>query len=165
MEGCPSLVATSAPSKDRWGLEEFMDTVMTSDPEATVKVTRYRGVFVAFSARDPRVVVQKFLAFTHAFLARVYPVMACSDASGLERLLGEAVKALRGPVKLEVKLRDPLSRVMSEDDVRSAARKAGIVISKSAQLVLVLESLEDKLLLSYGRPAACGPSCKVIIPP
>ncbi|MGC9072405.1 MAG: hypothetical protein ACP5HK_06940 [Acidilobus sp.] len=164
MEGCPSLVATSLPGKDRWALEEFMDTVMSADPHVTVRETRYRGVFVAFSMREPGLLASKFLAFTHAFIARVYPVLMCAEPSGLNDLVRAAASALRGPVRLEVRIREPLSRMLSDDSVSQAAREAGLQISKSSRFLLVIESIEDHLLSSYGKQALCGPRCRVVLP-
>ena len=164
MTGCPQLVGTSLPGRDSWALEEFMDTVISADPRARVELTRYRGVFVAYLARDPAEVAAKFLAYTHAFLARVYPVLLCAPKERLSDLLSGIASLVReGQAKLEVRLREPISRSVSEDDVKRLITSAGVRPGRSGSH-LIIESLYDYFVASYGTAHACGPKCRVIVP-
>jgi hypothetical protein len=162
---CPSLVGTSLPGRDSWALEEFMDTVITADPEAEVRSTEYRGVFVAYSLREPIALATRFLSFTHAFLARVYPVMLCGGPQELDSLVSALLSHVRvSEARLEVKLREPLSRQLTESRVVSSIAAGGLRPSKRSELVVLVETLWDLVLLSYGRLASCGPRCRLLLP-
>ena len=159
---CPSLLVTSLPGRDSWAFEEIGDTVIAADPLARVEATRYRGVFVVFSSRDPYEISSKFVLYTHAFVAWVLPVLGCFR--DLESLARSAPRPPR-PASLEVRLRDPLKRQLSEGAVVRALAGAGVELSKGSELVIFVESLDDLLLLSYGRKVPCGPSCFALVRP
>ncbi len=164
MTACPSVVATSLPGRDSWALEEFMDTVTSADPGAIIRTTEYRGVFVAISSKDPVSIAARFLSYTHAFLARVYPVMFCDDAGRLGELVDSLARALSGRrVKLEIRLREPVSTRLREEDVRSLLLSKGLETGRT-EIVVIFESLQDKLLGAYGTQHRCGPRCRVFLP-
>ncbi len=164
MRACPAIVGTSLPERDSWALEEFMDTVISADPEARVDVTPYRGVLVAYLTRDPVGVATRFLSYTHAFLARVYPVLLCTPRDRLSELVDRLASIVgKVEVKIEVRLRQPVSRSLSEDEVRRLLISTGMRPGKSG-LVVVIESLYDHFVASYGTAHACGPRCRVVLP-
>ena len=159
---CPSLLVTSLPGRDSWAFEEASDTVLSADPRARVEATRYRGVFAVYSSKDPYYISSRFALYIHAFVAWVLPVLGCF------RDLGELARSAPRPpepVSLEVRLREPLKRRVGEGAVVRALAEAGLRPAKGSELVIFVESLEDLLLLSYGRKVSCGPSCAALVRP
>lgn len=161
---CPTILATSMPGRDSWALEELMDTVMSRDPRAEVRATRYRGVFEVYTSLSPRDAAALFLLYQHAFLASVVPVMSCSDLRGLPAALGSLLRGLSGPVRLVVRAREPMKDSLTEELVRNLVRSAGLPISDRAEVELVVESIDYRVVMSVGQPRRCGPHCTVLVP-
>ncbi len=158
MKTCPALLVTAMPGRDSWALEELLDTVVEADPMAKVEATRYRGTFLVRSSLDPARLARRFLAYTHAFVARVVPVLWCGPLEELDQ--ASWVSARYPGAALDVRAREPLKDRLTEALVRQTLGVRG----QGAEYVIDIENVDEVVLVSAGRLRSCGPHCVVLVP-
>ncbi|MEN2999487.1 MAG: hypothetical protein ABDH61_02800 [Acidilobaceae archaeon] len=160
-------VAIAKPQRERWLLEELYDLLIPLDEDARVERSGFRDVLLVLSSRlRPHEISNAAQQLEFSFMSRLVPSTSIVRAGRREELFESLEPLLPSgrKLKLIVSLRGRGKEVVAEGELEALVRFRGNLLSRQSQEVLVVESLGEVFVISFGITRRCGLSCTVVVP-
>ncbi|MEN2999394.1 MAG: hypothetical protein ABDH61_02325 [Acidilobaceae archaeon] len=160
-------LAIAKPQRESWLLEELYDLLVPLDEDVKVERSGFRDVLLVLSARlQPREICRAAQLMEFSFMSRLVPGTKVARATRPEELYRALEPLLPSGrrLKLMVSLRGRGKEVVREEELERYVSSRGNLLSRQSREVLVVESIGEVFVLSYGITHKCGLSCTLVVP-
>ncbi|MEM0497142.1 MAG: hypothetical protein QXR22_02955 [Acidilobaceae archaeon] len=157
-------IAISKPKRESWLIEELYDALIPLDESVIIEKTRFQGVLVILSDRlDARTISRAASKAEFSFMSRLIPalvVLVASSRSDIDNAITRLLDGLtRNNIRLIANLRGSGKNLYSKRELTSKIESLGFKVLSRASRVLVIESIDNIVVLSYGNTRRCGLNC------
>ncbi|MCS7107127.1 MAG: hypothetical protein NZ902_03375 [Acidilobaceae archaeon] len=160
-------LAVAKPQREGWLLEELYDLLAPMDESAKVERSEFHDVLLVLSERlQPSEICRAAQRMEFSFMSRLVPAMRVVKAAGRAELLS-ALQALVPSGKrlgLMVSLRGRGKELVRVGELAEYLKARQNSLSRQSREVVVVESVGDLFVLSYGITLRCGLGCTLVVP-